>query len=110
MNQKKYPEAQQEYLISLKLDPSRAGAYEGLATVAAENQDYPLVLQALNARAKSFPETPGTYFLRATAFDHLHDVKQAAANYRLFLSASDGKYPNQEWQAKHRLIAIEPKK
>jgi tetratricopeptide (TPR) repeat protein len=110
MNQKKYPEAQQEYLISLKLDSSRAEAYEGLATVAAENQDYPLVLQALNARAKSFPETPGTYFLRATAFDHLHDAKQAAANYHLFLSASNGKYPNQEWQAKHRLIALEPKR
>jgi len=110
MNQRKFSEAQQEYLVSLRLDPGRAGAYEGLATVAAENQDYPLVLQALDARAKSSPETPGTYFLRATAYDHLRDVKQAAANYHLFLSGANGKYPNQEWQAKHRLIAIEPKK
>jgi len=31
-------------------------------------------------------------------------------NYRLFLQGADGKYPDQEWQAKHRLIALEPKK
>ena len=28
---------------------------------------------------------------------------------RLFLQGADGKYPDQEWQAKHRLIALEPK-
>ena len=110
MYERKFPDAQQEFLITLKLDSSRVPAYMGLATVAAENQDYPLVLQALDARAKLAPETPGTYFLRASSYDHLRDVKQAAANYHLFLSVADGKYPNQEWQAKHRLIAIEPKK
>jgi hypothetical protein len=30
--------------------------------------------------------------------------------YHLFLKMANGKYPEQEWQAKHRLIAIEPKK
>ena len=110
MNQRKFPEAQQEFIASLNLDPSRGAAYDGLATVAAENQNYPLVLKVLEARAKLLPETPGTYFLRASSYDHLHDVKQAAANYHLFLSVANGKYPNQEWQAKHRLIAIEPQK
>jgi hypothetical protein len=40
----------------------------------------------------------------------LHDFKTAAVNYHLFLKTAAGKYPDQEWQAKHRLIAIEPKK
>jgi len=110
MNERKFPEAQQEFIACLKIDSSRTNAYEGLATVAAENQNYPLVLQALDARAKFLHETAGTYFLRASSYDHLHDEKQAAANYHLFLAAANGKYPNQEWQAKHRLIAIEPKK
>lgn len=110
MNERKFPEAQQEFIACLKIDSSRASAYEELATVAAENKNYPLVLQALDARAKYLPETAGTYFLRASSYDHLHDEKQAAANYHLFLAAANGKYPNQEWQAKHRLIAIEPKK
>jgi hypothetical protein len=35
---------------------------------------------------------------------------QAAQNYRQFLLASNGKNPDQEWQARHRLKAIEPKK
>jgi hypothetical protein len=51
-----------------------------------------------------------TYFLRATAYDNLHDVKNAAKYYHQFLDVAGGKFPNQEWQARHRLIAIEPKK
>ena len=38
------------------------------------------------------------------------DYKQAAVDYHLFLDSAGGKYPDQEWQARHRLIAIEPKK
>ena len=26
--------------------------------------------------------------------------------YRKFLTAADGKFPDQEWQAKHRLVAL----
>jgi len=51
-----------------------------------------------------------TYFLRATAYDHLRDARQASKYYHEFLDNAGGKYPDQEWQAKHRLIAIEPKK
>jgi hypothetical protein len=70
-----------------------------------------VVIRALDVRAKlQLQETPMTYFLRASAYDHLRDFKNASANFHLFLNVSDGKYPNQEWQAKHRLIAIEPKK
>ena len=69
------------------------------------------MVHALDIRAKLLlPETPMTYFLRASAYDHLRDFKNAAANFHLFLNIANGKYPNQEWQAKHRLIAIEPKK
>jgi hypothetical protein len=81
-----------------------------LAFAASENKDYGLTLKALDARAKSLPEIPITYFLRASAYDHLRDVKKAVANYQLFLQAANGKYPDQEWQAKHRMIALQPKK
>lgn len=110
LEQKKFTEAQQEFLTAVKLRPSFGEAYGDLAFAASENKNYPLALQALDARAKLLPEVPVTYFLRASAFDHLKDFKQAAANYHLFLNTAGGKYPEQEWQAKHRLIAIEPKK
>jgi Flp pilus assembly protein TadD len=110
LRQKKFPDAEQEFVTTLKLKPDLGEAYGDLAFAASENKDYPLTLKALDARAKFLPEVPVTYFLRATAYDHLRDVKKAAENYHLFLKNANGKYPDQEWQATHRLIAIEPKK
>jgi tetratricopeptide (TPR) repeat protein len=110
LRQKKFPEAQQEFVNAVKLKPDLGEAYGDLAFAAGENKEYPLAIHALDARAKLLPEIPITYFMRASAYDHLRDFKKAAANYRLFLNTASGKYPEQEWQAKHRLIAIEPKK
>ena len=103
-------QAQQEFLNAVKLKPDLGEAYGGLAFAAGENKDYPLVIRALDARAKFLPEVATTYFMRASAYDHLRDFKKASVNYHLFLDAAKGKYPDEEWQAKHRLIAIEPKK
>jgi Flp pilus assembly protein TadD len=110
LRQKKFPDAQQEFLIAVKLKPDFGDAYGDLAFAASENKDYPMTLKALEFRAKYVAENPLTYFLRASAYDHLKDVKDAAANYHLFLNVANGKYPDYEWQAKHRLIAIEPRK
>ncbi len=110
LREKKFAEAEQEFVTTLKLKPDLGAAYGDLAFAANETKDYVLTLKALDARAKFLPELPITYFLRASAYDHLQDVKKASANYHLFLDAAKGKYPDQEWQAKHRLIALEPKK
>lgn len=110
MAEHKYPEAQTELLNAIKLKPDAGAVYGDLAVVAAENKNYPLALKALDVRAKFLPENPGTYFLRATALDHLKQFKLAAQSYRQFLAASGGKNPEQEWQAQHRLVAIDPKK
>jgi len=110
LRQKKYRDAQQEFQTAIKLKPGLGPAYGDLAFAASENKDYALTIKALDGRAKLLEEIPIMYFLRATAYDHLLDVKQAVVNYRLFLQVANGKYPDQEWQAKHRLIALEPKK
>jgi tetratricopeptide (TPR) repeat protein len=110
MKQKKFPEAQQEFLAAIQLKPDLGSAYGDLAAVANEMQNYQLTIKALDARAKLLPEIPLSYFLRATAYDHLRDYKQAAVNYHLFLQVANGQLPDQEWQARHRLIAIEAKK
>jgi tetratricopeptide (TPR) repeat protein len=110
LKDKKFPQAQQELLIAVKLKPDFGEAYGDLAVAANENKNYELAINAADARAKYLPEIPVSYFLRATAYDHLRDYKQAAANYHKFLEVANGEYPDQEWQARHRLIAIEPKK
>lgn len=110
LKQKKFPAAEQELLAAVKLKPNYGEAYGDLAVAAVENKDYELAIRAADARAKYLPEIPVSYFLRATAYDHLRDYKQAAENYHKFLELANGQYPDQEWQARHRLIAIEPKK
>src|SRR5262249_37256289 len=104
-----FPDAQKELIRALQLDGRLSEAYGDLAVCASENKQYGLALQALDARAKMLPETPGTYFLRATALDNLRQFPQAVQSYKQFLSASNGKYPDEEWKARHRLAAIEKK-
>jgi tetratricopeptide (TPR) repeat protein len=104
----KFPEAQAQLTEALKRDGRIQDAYDQLALAASENKQYPLTIRVLDARAKLAPDTPGTYFLRATAYDNLKAFSQAAENYHKFLDASNGQFPDNEWKARHRLIAIEP--
>ncbi|MGA2000957.1 MAG: tetratricopeptide repeat protein [Terriglobales bacterium] len=110
IEQRKFEEAQKESLLAVNLKPDFGIAYGDLAFAASQNKNYPLALKALDARARLLPEIPATLFLRATAYDHLGARKEAAASYHQFLAAANGQFPDQEWQARHRLIAIEPKK
>ena len=110
LKQKKFAEAEQELSRAVQLNPDLGDAYGDLAIAANENKDYVTAIKALDARAKYLPETPISVFFRATAYDHLRDSKQAAKYYHQFLEAAAGKFPEQEWQAQHRLIAIEPSK
>jgi tetratricopeptide (TPR) repeat protein len=110
LEQHKFSEAQDELVAAVKLKPDLGAAYGDLAAAASENKQYELAIKALDLRAKFLPELPASYFLRASAYDHLRAFKPAAENYRKFLAVSQGQFPDQEWQARHRLIAIEPKK
>lgn len=105
-----FPEAQNQFVEAAKLKPDSGDAYWQIAVSANGNKNYELAIRALDARAKFLPEIPMSYFLRATALDNLHIPKAAAENYHHFLEVANGKYSEQEWQARHRLIAIEPKK
>ncbi len=111
LRQRKFAEAQQEFLTALRLKRDSPEVYVDLAFAASENQNYELTIRALNGRTLLNAELPAIcFFLRASAYDHLRDYKQAAVDYHHFLEVANGKYPDQEWQATHRLIAIEPKK
>jgi tetratricopeptide (TPR) repeat protein len=103
-----FPEAQEQLITALNQDRKLLDAYGDLAVVASENKQYPLAINVLDARSKLLPDTAATFFLRATAYDNLKAFPQAAENYHKFLDASNGKDPENEWKARHRLIAIEP--
>ncbi len=77
-----------------------------LAFAASSNNDPQMTLQALTLRATVLPQSPSSLFLAATAHDKLHQVKQASDLYNQFLSVANGKFPDEEWEARHRLITL----
>jgi tetratricopeptide (TPR) repeat protein len=101
-----YPQAQQVLERAVTLKPEDGDAWSGLAFAASESKQYSTALRALSMRSKYLSETPATYFLWATCYDNLHLSKLAQEFYHKFLTAADGKFPDQEWQAKHRLVAL----
>jgi tetratricopeptide (TPR) repeat protein len=78
-----------------------------LAFAASRNHQPQVALQALHARATVLPNSAATLFLEATSHDALHEKKEAERAYRAFLAAANGKLPDEEFEARHRLIALE---
>ncbi len=106
IREKLYPQAQQVLERAVALKPEDGDAWSGLAFAASENKQYTLALHALSIRAKYLGETPASYFLWATSYDNLHQQKQAKEYYQKFLASANGKFPDQEWQAQHRLVTL----
>jgi tetratricopeptide (TPR) repeat protein len=77
-----------------------------LAFAASNNNDPQEVLRALALRATVLPQSPSSLFLAATAHDKLHEVKQAVDLYNQFLAAAKGKFPDEEFEARHRLVTL----
>jgi Flp pilus assembly protein TadD len=78
-----------------------------LAFAASQNNDPTTTLRALEIRATVLPQSPSSLFLAATAHDKLHQVKLASDLYKQFLSVANNKFPDEEWEARHRLLALE---
>ncbi|HEX4019957.1 MAG TPA: tetratricopeptide repeat protein [Acidobacteriaceae bacterium] len=106
IRQQRYAEAVTVLQKALALEPGQPDTWSDLAFAASENHQYDLVLQALDHRANYEPEVPATLFLRATALDHLHQTKKAIAYYQQFLHTAQDKFPDEAWQAQHRLAAL----
>jgi tetratricopeptide (TPR) repeat protein len=88
-------------------DHAWAEAEAHLAFAASKNNDPKTCLQALMARATVLPVSPSSLFLEATAYDHLRQTKEAIKAYRAFLALAGGKFPDEEFEARHRLVALE---
>lgn len=107
IRQSRYADAVAVLQQAVKLKPDNEEGWSNLAFASSENRQYLVTLQALSMRSKYAQDTPGTDFLWATAYDSLHQSKAAAQFYRKFIQAANGKFPDQEWQAKQRLITLE---
>ncbi|MBT9332732.1 tetratricopeptide repeat protein [Paracidobacterium acidisoli] len=106
IRQEHYAGAIAAFQKAVAAKPDDADALGGIAFAASKTAQYPLELQALSTRSKYVADTPVTLFLYATAYDNLHQTEAAADYYHRFLAAAQDKFPDQEWQARHRLIAL----
>jgi len=109
IRQMKYAEAYAAFNKATRLDESNADGWSGLAFAASNTNRPAVTLHALTMRSKFLPEIPSTYYLWASAYDTLHDKARAAAYYHHFLDSSAGKFPDQEREARQRLLVLERK-
>ena len=110
---KRYGEAQQ-ILARIVAQPALfptpgdlGNAAGDLAFAASSNNDPSGALQALSVRATVLPPSAPVLFLTAISHDKLHQVKPAIEAYKQFIEASKGSNPDEEFEARHRLIALE---
>ena len=113
VKQGKDAEAEATLVKAVKLraafhDDQLWGEAEGhLAFAASKNNDPQTCLAALDARSTVLPNSPTSLFLQATALDKLHQNKQAIASYKAFLALAADKFPDQTFEAQHRIIALQ---
>jgi tetratricopeptide (TPR) repeat protein len=110
IREQKYAEALEMFQRAVKFRQDDSDAWGGIAFAASKTGQFQLTVDALTMRSKLTSETPATYFLRATAYDNLHQYKQSVEYYQLFLKSALGKFPDEEWQAKQRLAVLDKNK
>lgn len=101
-DQKQYAPAAREFAAATKLKPDAAPVWDELGGVLYLADDYPAALSALDRARQLGENTAGNAFFRALVLDRLRQLKPALEAYQQFLSMSDGKNPNQEFQARQR--------
>jgi tetratricopeptide (TPR) repeat protein len=109
IRQQHFNEALASFDKATKLDSADADAWSGIAFAASKLHQPALAVHALTMRSRFLPDVPATYFLWATSYDSLNDRNAAITYYHHFLDSSGGKFPDQEWQARQRLVALEKK-
>jgi tetratricopeptide (TPR) repeat protein len=106
-DQHKLADAAPQFLAASKLKPDAVQPWNELAGVMVMAEQYPQALAALDRVKALGGETTGHYYLRAISYDHLHQLKEALANYNKFLEESKDKNPDDEFKARQRARIIQ---
>ncbi len=109
---KQYPAAAEQFNAAAKLKPAEAKTWNELGGMLYMAGDHDNALAAFDQARKLGDDTPGNWFFTAIILDAAPRgkpalTKQALAAYQKFLSLSDGKSPNQEFQARQRVKLLQ---
>ena len=101
-DKRQFQPAAREFYAAAKLKPAEPKPWTELGDMLYMSGDLPQALGAFEQAAKSGDASAGNWFLRAIILDKLRQVKPAKAAYDQFLALSQGKNPDQEFQARQR--------
>jgi Tfp pilus assembly protein PilF len=104
---KQYPAAAEQFQAALKAKPDAGPVWNELGSVLYLAEDYQTALAAFDRGRQLGENTAGNAFLRAIILDKLRQLKPALEAYQQFLAMSEGKNPDQEWQARQRVRIIQ---
>lgn len=106
-DQRKYAEAAAQFQAAARLQPSSGEAWNELTAALMLSKQYEAALQALERARQINGDTPAYDYFRATMLDALNQPKAALDSYRRFLSASNGRHPDEEFKARQRVRILE---
>ena len=101
-DRRKFTPAAQQFYAAAQKRPDSVEAWNEMAAVLIIAEDYPRGLAALDKVKALGKESAGNLFLRAITLDRLKQQKPALESYQQFLAASNGKNPDQEFEARQR--------
>ncbi len=101
-DQRKFPDAAQDFLRAAQIKPDSPEAWSELAGALVMAENYGPALAALDRLSALHAEKPGHVYLRAIVLDKINQREQALAAYEKFLSVSNGQSPDEEFKARQR--------
>ena len=106
-DQRNFKEAANSFFAATKLKPDSVEAWNEFSAMLISLEDYPQAVAALDKLRELKAETPPHFFFRAIILDKMKQPKPALEAYRRFLELAQGKFPDQEFQARQRARIIE---
>jgi Tfp pilus assembly protein PilF len=106
-DRKQYPAAAAQFLEAARLQPADPKTWSELGGMLYMMGSYQQSLAAFDKAREVGEDTPGNWFLRAIILDKLKQPKPALEAYQKFLSTSQGKNPDQEFQARQRVRILQ---
>jgi Tfp pilus assembly protein PilF len=106
-DRKQYPAAATQFLEAAKLKPADPMTWSELGGMLYMMGSYQQSLAAFDRARELGEDTPGNAFFRAIILDKLKQPKPALEAYQKFLSTSQGKNPDQEFQARQRVRILQ---
>jgi tetratricopeptide (TPR) repeat protein len=106
-DKRQFQPAARQFYEAAKLKPAETRPWTELGGMLYMAGDLPQALSAFEQAARNGENAAGNWFLRAIILDKLRQIKPAKEAYDHFLAMSQGKNPDQEFQARQRVRILQ---